>query len=813
MVAVAAASGRSQNSTYSEQQQPQPKLVMRNSIVRLSLFMATLVVSFSTQAQTLSGLQLWLTPEGLTNTAALSPVSYWTNSLGTGNDATNGIPANQPVFVPGTLNGYPVVRFLDDGSTATANPKLDWLVSPLPVSGNGKSFTAIIVAASQLSGLRDTLIQQLGSGSTILYHEQTSATNPAPVIRSFASTRDLASPYPYESRSWKIYAVVQDMAAGTLSIYENGFVIASTNVGTAATLANQGWLLGCSKNKNTHGLNGHIAEVMIYDTALNPSDLTTSTYYLAKKFGFVLLTDNFNTGDTSNLDQDISLRQSGALAPQPYDWSMASIAGNQLSLSIGGGAFTAQSFCPDTNLFKLTGKDFQVGYDIVNFNNTGDVWGGAWAGIAINHSQFKPASPVTPDGLAAIISTNGARVFFLNGTPLGQYGGNPGGPPGDAAYETHSVRPPYHVEVTVSDNTAVFKVTGTNSFGTTNLVDVIPLTCPVGNYVSLSIGGAAAASLTYDNLSITASPKAPEILTPLASMPVLLLGDTFNTLDTTNLVDSLPARQSGSAATVSWMTQHFNAESSIQANQLILSNTPPAGAPSVAMVAPTLDFRKLEHLSSFRLRCSMKSFGGINEWVGIRFRDTWPGVFVAEASTPGIGLIIRGNGDWGMFQSGTLISSGNAGIAPSYALEVEVRENVMRASLNGELLNVGCGQTSYLLPNTQINNYVTLQAYANQNVVGHYAAFDDFEVSSLDTGRSINIPVMVNPVYTMVGTNRAFKFDFASVGNVFYGVERKADLTAASWTDALRLYGDGTVITVTNLVGEAESGYYRVKVP
>ena len=508
---------------------------MRKSMVKLPLSMATLAAGVSLQAQTLTGLQLWLKPEGLTNTAALSPVSYWTNSVGTGNDATNGIPANQPVFVPGTLNGYPVVRFLDDGSSATANPNLNWLVSPLPLSANSNSFTAIIVAASQLSGQRDTLIQQLGNGTTILYHEQTSATNPAPVIRAFASARELASPYPYESRSWKIYAVVQDAVAGTVAIYENGFIIASTNIGTTATLANQGWLLGCSKNKNTHGLNGHIAEVLIYDSALNASDLTTSTYYLAQKFGFVLLTDNFNTPDTSNLDQDIALRQSGALAPQPYDWSLASIAGNQVSLSIPGGGFTAQSFCPDTNLFKLTGKDFQVGYDIVNFNNSGDVWAGAWAGVVINHSQFKPANPITPDGLAAIISTNGARVFFLNGAQLGQYGGNPGGAPGDPAYDTLSVRPPYHVEITVTDNTAVFKVTGTNAFGITNLVDVIPLTCPVGNYVSLSIGGAAAASLTYDNLSITASPKAPEILPPLVSAPTLLLADNFNTADTTNL--------------------------------------------------------------------------------------------------------------------------------------------------------------------------------------------------------------------------------------------------------------------------------------
>jgi hypothetical protein len=296
-------------------------------------------------------------------------------------------------------------------------------------------------------------------------------------------------------------------------------------------------------------------------------------------------------------------------------------------------------------------------------------------------------------------------------------------------------------------------------------------------------------------------------------MPALLLADTFNTADTTNLTDNLAARQTGSAATVSWMTQHFNAESSIQGGQLILSNTPLPNAPSVAMAAPTMDFRLLEHLSSFRLRCSMKSFGGINEWVGIRFRDTWPGVFVAEASTPGIGLIIRGNGDWALFQSGTVISSGNAGIAPTYALEVEVRENVMRATLNGAPLNVGCGQTSYILPRTQINNHITLQAYANQNVTGHYAAFDDFEFSSLDTGRLVSAPVLLNPVHMTAGTNKVFKFDFISQVNVFYNVERTSDLTTPTWADVHRLYGDGAAMTVTNVVGEVAPNYYRIRVP
>jgi hypothetical protein len=458
-------------------------------------------------------------------------------------------------------------------------------------------------------------------------------------------------------------------------------------------------------------------------------------------------------------------------------------------------------------MFKITGKDFTVSYDITSFNV--DSLYGTWAGVVINHSQFKPANPVTPDGLGAIIFTNGARVFFLNGAGI-PGGGNPdGGPGGDTNLTVH---PPYHVEITVSDNVAVFSMTGTNAYGVTNLVDVIPLTCPVGNYVSLSIGGTAAATVTYDNLNITASPKAAEIIPPLASPPTLLLADDFNTADTTDLNSNLASRQSGTTATVPWMTQHFNAVSGIQGNQLILSNTPTATEPSVAMAAPTHDFRLQEHLSSFKLRCTMKPSGTINEWAGIRFRDNFPGVFVAEASTPGIGFIVRGDASWTLFQGGSVISQGSVPPAAGYTLDVEVRENVMRATLNGVVLAVGCGESAYVLPPTQNSNYITLEAYASAGVVGHHATFDNFEISSLNTGRTVTAPVLLNPVYTAGATNQ-FTFDLASLANVFYGIERKGDLSAPIWTDAGRFYGNGAVMTITNQPGAATPGFYRILVP
>lgn len=216
--------------------------------------MALLIANVSLHAQTTAGLQLWLKPEGLTNTVNLSKISYWTNSIGAGNDATNGVAVNQPSYAASSLNGYPVVRFADNGSSVASNPNLNWLVSPLPFSANSNSFTAVIVFQSQITGLRDTLIQQLGNGSTIFYVQTNSVPSLNPNIDSFASAKELPSPYAYPVANWTILTMVQDAVAGTVTLYQNGFALTNTTIGTVNTLANAGWLLGCDKSKSTHGL-------------------------------------------------------------------------------------------------------------------------------------------------------------------------------------------------------------------------------------------------------------------------------------------------------------------------------------------------------------------------------------------------------------------------------------------------------------------------------------------------------------------------------------------------------------------------------
>ena len=232
-------------------------------------------------AQPANNPTLWLQADSLVQ-ADGSPVSIWPDSSGNAFHATNGIAANQPLFRLNILAGKPVVHFNDDGSTATANPNVDYLVSPLNWNGNSNDFTAFIVFRANVVGVRDTLIQPLGAGTTVLYVE-TNAT-PATNFYSFASSQSLVSTSRYSGAVWTIAAVEQDTVSKTLRIYRDGQVDAATTIGTNAAPSSGGWLFGCNKPLTGNGLSGDIAEILIYPRVLSAPERHATDSYLAAKY-------------------------------------------------------------------------------------------------------------------------------------------------------------------------------------------------------------------------------------------------------------------------------------------------------------------------------------------------------------------------------------------------------------------------------------------------------------------------------------------------------------------------------------------------
>ena len=787
---------------------------MRKS-TRLSVAIMMLsLMSASLNAQTTADLQLWLKPEGLTNTVGGSKVSYWTNSIGTGNSATNGVAVNQPTFAAGALNSYPVVRFADNGSSVANNPNLNWLVSPLPLNGNSNSFTATILFQSQITGLRDTLIQQLGNGSTIYYIQTNAVPSLNPHINSFASTRELPSPYAYGTANWTILTMVQDAVAGTVSLYQNGFLLTNTAIGTLNSLANAGWLLGCNKLKDTHGLNGDIAEVLIYNAALNSTDRGATENYLANKYGFVVLTDNYNTADTLDLSQDIATRQSGSAATANYFTTgfaadSLSITNNQLKLKIASGfsGFRTVEFAPQVNFITNESGNFKLSYDITSLTQVGD----CWAGIVIRSAPagIDLPQPIWGDGFNTIIRSNGFSLVFPRGFGAG---------PGDWTFGQLSATNimPWHIELIANNNVVTY-------FVNSEFLGSWTLPCGSANYVTLSLGSDNNNnSATFDNFAFTATPKAPELLPTLPSS--LKLQDTFNTADNADINSNLNARQTGSAATLSWSSAGTtNSVLSIAGNTLAMTNTPGVPGPgnvAYGEISPNVDFRQLEHLNSFRMRFTVS--GGNTSipndtWIGARWRDTSGGRTVDSANGGGTAInLFTGDGRWYLFQSVlgptnviTFPVSGVVPVAASYDFDIEVRTNAMRMKINGQPLLLDCTGGPYMLPASQVANFVTLQSHAQPAATGAYATFDNFIFESLDPGFNIPAPTIVNPA---AGTN-SFRLSVNSTNNIFYAVDSKSDLTLPSWTYLGGVVGNGGLVSYTNSPATNGAAFYRVRIP
>ncbi len=768
---------------------------------KLSYFIALATVlscvSIPVQAQTLTGLQLWLKPDGLTNTANLSKVSYWTNSVGTGNDATNGIVVNQPSYVANGLNGHSVVRFLDNGSGAPSNPNLNWLASPLPLSGNSNSFTATIVFQSQITGVRDTLIQQVPPGATIFYVQTSSVPALNPYIDSFASNKELPSPYSYAVRNWTILTMVQDAAAGTVTLYQNGFALTNTTIGTLNTLANAGWLFGCNKDKSTHGLNGDIAEVLIYNSALSGGDRGATENYLANKYGFVVLTDNFNTTDTFNLDQDIATRQSGVAAPATYFYNVAEITNNQVKLSLPVHVgFQSRVFTPQVNFITNESGNFKLSYNINSLTAVGDVWAGV-----ILRSTTALVNPVQPNSFNAIIRPSGLNIIW----PSGAFGPLVFAAPTNGTF-------PMAVEITAINNVLYYFING-------ELLGSWPLACGSANYVSLSLGSDSANTVTYDNFSFTATPVANEILPALPSS--LKLADTFNIPDDADINANLNARQTGSAANITWSTGgSTNSILSIGGNTLAITNNPGPGQRAYGMASPSVDFRQLEHLNSYRLRFTVT--GGNTSipndtWIGLRLRDTQGGRTVDAASGGGTAInLFTGDGRWFLFQSVlgptnviTFPTSGTVPVAASYDFDVEVRTNNMRMKINGQPILLGCGTEIYALSPAQAANFITLQCFAETTATGAYATFDNVQFEALDPGFVVGPPSIVDPAHIGSG----FRFSVAGDNNIFYAVDSKTDLSALTWNYLGGFVGNGGLFNYTNSPATNTQQFYRVRVP
>ncbi|MFY7936630.1 MAG: hypothetical protein ACOVOQ_04585 [Flavobacterium sp.] len=219
----------------------------------------------------ISGIQAWFdASDAATITQAAGLVSQWNDKSGNLYHATQGVALNQPLTGARTINGRNVIKFDGVASTMGVNSGLygisngnntlfvvfakDSAVDALarPFTGNNATFRYGVYADTALSGIG--FINCVNSSQPT--DPWTSDTNPL----CFAGTRSGTSLSAY-------------VGGGTPTTNANG---TSTSV-TALNIG--GGVAGFAF------LNGVVAEIIAYNSALSSTDMNRVGNYLAAKWG------------------------------------------------------------------------------------------------------------------------------------------------------------------------------------------------------------------------------------------------------------------------------------------------------------------------------------------------------------------------------------------------------------------------------------------------------------------------------------------------------------------------------------------------
>ena len=199
----------------------------------------------------LAGLDLWLSADAGVTTAGGS-VSQWDDQSLNGRDATQATPGSQPLHVLGALGGLPAVQF--DGTddklfTATnTSPQTIFIVNR--VATGAKTFAGIIGTNGADRGMRrypDDRWRHPGDGNDF--------TNPAGSEFFIDGNRTSVVP----QNTWHIVAAKRGSGTESYDVFGGYY--------------------------GGREFAGDIAEVIVYDRALNTADRNRIGYYLEQKYG------------------------------------------------------------------------------------------------------------------------------------------------------------------------------------------------------------------------------------------------------------------------------------------------------------------------------------------------------------------------------------------------------------------------------------------------------------------------------------------------------------------------------------------------
>lgn len=294
------------------------------------LLFTLLLLSVNLFAQTPGGvsanLRWWLkanagtfTDNGTTVATDGQSVQQWNDQSTIVNHARQTASGNKPVYRTGVINGNPVLRF-------SSNQFLDALA--VPGVGPTQSFYMFLVFRQNsyvAGGTTD------GSGTFIV--DRSSATNNLMSFKIVNTDKyfyqkrndtggSLTGPVSVSSAPTGVFSVVDFYrnVGSSYGIYINGRLDATTG-GDSESITGPALRLGRHATETNGGLNGDLAEVIIYNTNLSPANRAQVESYLAIKYGVTLN----QTTATNYVNSGGSVVYPAATSHDLYDFDIAGI--------------------------------------------------------------------------------------------------------------------------------------------------------------------------------------------------------------------------------------------------------------------------------------------------------------------------------------------------------------------------------------------------------------------------------------------------------------------------------------------------------
>jgi len=227
---------------------------------------------------TIAGLQLWLKADaGTYQDAAMTvpavldtdPIGGWRDQSGNGNHFTQTVGANIPTLKLTIINGLPVVRFNVDG-----------LVGPVMLPGNTPDSLSIFAVIKPINIWH-------GGNQSRIFNQVGNAGNQNIAFFYDSSAKLIQDVYPPSGGfllssinvTTNAQLVSTSRGAGTQNLYINGTnrgtqVGAESYTGIPVVASHIGMVF------NMHYLDGDIAEIIIYNSALSDPNRQAAENYL-----------------------------------------------------------------------------------------------------------------------------------------------------------------------------------------------------------------------------------------------------------------------------------------------------------------------------------------------------------------------------------------------------------------------------------------------------------------------------------------------------------------------------------------------------